>query len=147
MKRSREKSYFSNKNMSKDKCEKCGKSTKGTPYTLCSICLEKLKQEETKMKWIRLSEQVPPVNTDILILVNGEIHEGYLDSVLLMVKPDEPTLFETLYTNSENYGCGSPQHSSWGDDPYWMPIPCKKPIQIKSTKPKYELWGKNDPST
>lgn len=92
------------------------------------------------MKWIRYLDETPPTNVNVLILVNGEIHEGYLDSVVLMGNT-EPTLFETLYTNSKNYGCGSPQHTSWGDDPYWMPIPCEKPKQIKSTKPKCEIMG------
>jgi hypothetical protein len=92
------------------------------------------------MKWIRYSEEKPPINTDVLVLVNGEIHEGYLDSVLLMGK-EEPTIFETLYTNSNNHGCGSRQHKTWGDDPYWMHIPCKKPVQIKYDKPRYEIIG------
>lgn len=93
------------------------------------------------MKWIRYSEEKPPLNIDVLVLVDGEIHEGYLDSVLLM-GDIEPTEFHTLYTNSRNGGCGSPQHTYWGDDPYWMPIPCEKPTQIKTDKTKCELWEK-----
>jgi hypothetical protein len=85
-----------------------------------------------EIKWYRVSEVEPPVNTNILVLVNGEIHEGYLHEHEIMVKGLVKDT--TLYTNSKNYGCGSPQHLPWGDDPYWMPIPVEKPKQIKSEK-------------
>jgi hypothetical protein len=81
------------------------------------------------MKWIRLSEQKPPINTDILILVDGRIHEGYLHSLLLMGKT-EPTEFHTTYLTNYEHA----QHGYWGDDPYWMPIPCEKPEQIPTKK-------------
>jgi hypothetical protein len=89
------------------------------------------------MNWIRYTDEKPPTNKNILVLVNGEIHEGYLDSRILMGE-DEPTLMQTLYTNSTNYGCGSAQHTSWGIDPYWMHIPYEKPKQILGHKYLFE---------
>jgi hypothetical protein len=80
------------------------------------------------MSWIRLSEQKPPTNVDILILVDGRIQEGYLDSVVLMGHT-EPTEFHTSYRHDYDH----PQHCYWGDDPYWMHI-LEKPKQIPTVK-------------
>ena len=81
------------------------------------------------MKWIRLSDQKPPINTDILILVDGRIQEGYLHSFVLM-GDTEPTEFHTSYRHDYEHA----QHCYWGDDPYWMPITCEKPKQIPTKK-------------
>ena len=78
-------------------------------------------------KWIQYSKKKPPINERVLVLVDGEVHEGFLDSVLLMGKK-KPTVFQTLFTNKQ-FSC-SAQHSHWGHDPYWMKIP-KKPLQKK----------------
>ncbi len=86
-----------------------------------------------EIKWIRYSEQKPPINENILVLVNGEIHEGFLHSLLLMGNKD-PTLFKTLFTNDSRKEF-SAQHTSWGFDPYWMPIPAIKPVQEKKLNP------------
>jgi len=83
-------------------------------------------------KWIRYSEQKPPINERVLVLVNGEVHEGFLDSVLLMGNT-EPTIFKTLLTNDSRKEF-SAQHTTWGYDPYWMPMPAPKPKQ--QTRPE-----------
>jgi hypothetical protein len=81
----------------------------------------------SELKWIRFSEQRPPNNVRVLVLVRGEVHEGLIDSVLLMGNT-EPTLFESLFKNDPRKEF-SLQHTSWGDDPYWMPMPASKPKQ------------------
>jgi hypothetical protein len=83
----------------------------------------------SEIRWIRYSEQKPPVNERVLVLVNGEIHEGFLHSYVLMGNT-EPTIFQTLFTNDLRKAF-SAQHTYWGDDPYWMPLPAPKPKQQK----------------
>lgn len=80
------------------------------------------------MTWIRLRDKKPPTNVNILILVDGRIQEGYLDSLVLMGNT-EPTEFHTSY----RHGYEHAQHCYWGDDPYWMHIP-EKPKQITTVK-------------
>ena len=93
------------------------------------------------MNWIRYSEQKPPINTNVLVLVDGEIHEGYLDSIVLMGNT-EPTIFETLYTNDHSNGkMFTRQHLWWGTDPYWMYIPAPKPKQLPNKPPKFDVIG------
>lgn len=84
------------------------------------------------MTWIRYEDQKPKVNERVLVLINGEIHEGFLDEVLLMGH-SEPTIFQTVYTIPK-CELSSAQHWTWGEDPYWMPIPCEKPKQLRTTK-------------
>jgi hypothetical protein len=86
----------------------------------------------TNLKWIRFSEKQPPMNTDVLVLVNGRIYEGFLHNYVLMGHT-EPTIFKTLYMTQ--YECA--QNTSWGDDPYWAEIP-EKPKQISNKPIKVE---------
>lgn len=89
-----------------------------------------------EIRWIRYSDQKPPINERVLVLVNGEVHEGFLDSILLMGKT-EPTIFKTLFTNDPRKEF-SAQHGTWGYDPYWMPMPAPKPTQLQRQKPLKE---------
>jgi hypothetical protein len=77
------------------------------------------------MTFIRYRDQKPPVNTPLLILIDGEIREGYIDEVLLLGNV-LPTHFQTVhYPEREQW---KDQHSYWGYDPYWMLAP-EKPKQ------------------
>ncbi len=86
----------------------------------------------SELKWIRYSEQKPPINERVLVLVDGEVHEGFLDSYILMGNT-EPTVFKTLLRNDYRKEF-SAQHASWGHDPYWMPMPAPKPKQQKRSQ-------------
>jgi hypothetical protein len=93
--------------------------------------------------WIRYKDQKPPLFEHVLVLVNGEVHEGFLDSYVIMGNT-EPTVFKTLMTNSHG-PCGSAQHTSWGDDPYWLPMPFPKPKQVRKKREKCdEMMAYND---
>jgi len=97
-----------------------------------------------KTRWIRFSEQKPPVNEPILVLVEGEVHEGFLDSYVLIGRT-EPTEFKTLFTNRRgSEKAFSAQHTSWGYDPYWMPMPAPKPEQLTRERPKYDVLEKEE---
>jgi hypothetical protein len=85
-----------------------------------------------EINWIQYSKQKPPINERVLVLVEGEVHEGFLDSILLMGE-SEPTIFQTLFTNAYRKEF-SAQHGTWCHDPYWMPIPSPKPIQLRDPK-------------
>lgn len=69
------------------------------------------------MDWKPVSQQRPPANTDILILVRGRVFEGQLHSVRLMGF-DEPHEFESVYTHDRGM-----QHSDWGPGAWWSPRP------------------------
>lgn len=77
--------------------------------------------------WIRYADQQPPANTPLLILIDGEVFEGYIDEVLLLGEVI-PTRFKTVrFPISRNMS--KDQHWDWGTDPYWMLCPTK-PIQV-----------------
>lgn len=60
MKSSRERDRFSNRNMSKNKCQVCQASTTGTPYVLCSKCLA-IKNHPTKGAPMNKTETIEDV--------------------------------------------------------------------------------------
>lgn len=98
-----------------------------------------------EIKWVRYSEQKPPVDVRVLVLVNEEVHEGFLDSELLMGEL-EPTIFKTLFTNNTRKEF-SAQHTTWGADPYWMPLPATKPRQTgypKSLEKSEKIEGNEE---
>ena len=77
--------------------------------------------------WIRYADQQPPANTPLLILIDGEVFEGYIDEVMILGQVI-PTRFKTVhFPISRNMS--KDQHWDWGTDPYWMLCP-KKPIQV-----------------
>ena len=81
--------------------------------------------------WIRYCDQKPKFKERVLVLIDGEIHEGYLEELDLW--NGGPTLFQTVFT-IPRCDLSSAQHLSWGEDPYWMPIPCAKPAQNQTHK-------------
>ena len=83
------------------------------------------------MKWIRLRDEKPPVNTKLLVLIDGVVREGYLDEVMLLGNVI-PTVFQTVRYPDSGY-MSDWQHSHWGHDPYWMLCP-EKPVQEQSEK-------------
>jgi hypothetical protein len=82
-------------------------------------------------RWIRFLDEKPKIGERVLVLIDGEIHEGYLDEVDLWKSGH--TVFQTVFTIPSD-SLSSAQHWSWGYDPYWMPIPCEKPEQLKMPK-------------
>lgn len=78
------------------------------------------------MSWIRYEDKKPEIGQRVLVLIDGEIHEGFLDEV--DIYKHGPTVFQTVCTMPKST-LSSTQHWTWGEDPYWMPIPCEKPKQ------------------
>lgn len=87
--------------------------------------------KEIEPRWTRYKDQKPPIGERVLVLVDGEIHEGFLHQVDLAVSG--PTVFQTVFT-FPRCSLRSAQHMSWGEDPYWMTLPAAKPQQERSEK-------------